>query len=223
MSDSDIFGPLLNLAVGPSRAVEDFLKEWLDTYMAAYERDNGIPPHTYARPASWLKVNLLEGLPGEDMSPTLITIARGAVGGPQRQNRSYDVPMGIGVAIITSSFEEDGAREVAGAMGAAVLTSMFHKPNLRGVNYPNGRMDGRLRVISWSDVRLDDLAGEESRTRAILRMEFTVTVSAVLELNGGPDIPDPTHDDDDDGTHIPPGTLPTVATTKVTVTKEDIA
>jgi hypothetical protein len=221
MSDIDIFGPLINLAVGPSRAVESFLREWLDTYLAAYERDNGLPSHTYARPASWLKVNLLEGLPGEDMSPTLVIIARGSVGGPHRQNRSYDVPMGIGIAVITSSFEEDGAREVAGALGASILTSMFHKPNLRGVDYPNGRMGGRLRVLSWDDVRLDDLAGEESRTRAILRMEFTITVSAVLELNAGPDSPDPP--DDDDGTHTPPGALPTVETTEVTVTKEDIS
>jgi hypothetical protein len=215
MSDTDIFGPLLNLAVGPSRAVEALLKRWIDTYLAAYERDNSLAPDHYARPASWLQTNVLEGLPGEDQSPTIIVVNRGAQGTPIRQSGGYDVPVSVGTAVVTSSFEGDGAREVAGALGSAILGIMAHRRNV------DGAMDGRLRVESWQDFRLDDLPGEESRTRGLLRMEFTINVSNVVKLRGGPAVPDPPHDPDDTGTHTPPGSLPTVAEHDVTVTKED--
>lgn len=215
MSDNDLYGPLLNLAVGPSRAVEAHLKRWLDTYLAAYEGDNGLGLYSIARPSTWLQQNLLESLPGEDMSPAIITIARGGAGQPVRQSGFYDVPIDIGVAVVTSSFEGDGAREVAGAMGAAVLAIMSHRRNI------DGAMNDRLRVIGWQDFRLDDLPGEESRTRGLLRMEFIVNVSKVVMLQGGPATPDPSHLPDDDGTHIPPGLSPTVLTHTVSIDKED--
>lgn len=216
MSVTDVFGELINLAVGPSRAVEGHLKKWVDTYMSAYEEYNGTTPYYYVRPQSWIKTNLLSTLPGEDLSPAVITIVRGAVGGPQRQSGGYDIPLGVGVAVVTSSFEGDGARESAGAIGAAVLGIMSHKRNL------GGRMNGRLRVQSWSDFRLDDLPGEEAQTRGLLRMEFVINVTNVTNLlTNGPDEPDPPYDEDNPPVYVPPGSLPTVATHNVNVIKED--
>jgi hypothetical protein len=221
VSDSQVFGPMINLAVGPSRAVEDFLREWIDTYLAAYERVNELDVHSYSRPQSYLKVNLLEGLPGEDMSPTIIIISRGAANRTEQAGRVYSAPMNLAVAVVTSSFDSDGAREVAGAYGAAIVTAMLHKRNLRGAAYPNGRLDGRLRVLSWDDFRLDDLIGTEARTRALLRLEFSIMVNDVVQLDRGPELPDPPDTDDDPGVHPPPTDLPTVLTTTVNVQKED--
>jgi hypothetical protein len=211
MSYLDIFGPMINLAVGPSRAVETHLRTWLDTYLVAYEEVNGLVPHTYARPQSWLKVNLLEGIPGEDMSPTVIIASRGANGTPTRRSGHYDIMMDVGIAVVTTSFEGDGAREVAGAIGTAIVLPMLHK-NLAAP---------KLKVISWDEVRLDDLSGEEAKTRAILRLAFTVAAEQVFKREGGPAVPDAPHDDDETGTHFPPNSLPTVQQTITTVTKED--
>lgn len=211
MSFEAIFGPMTNLAVGPSRAVEDHLRKWVDTYLVAYEEVNGLDQHTYARPQSWLKVNLLEGIPGEDMSPTVVIVSRGANGAPRRQSGHYDIQMDIGIAVVTTSFEGDGAREVAGALGTAIVLPLLHK----NLDAP------RIKVISWDDVRLDDLAGEEAKTRAILRLEFTVAVEQVFKREGGPAEPIPPHDDDDPPVIIPPGSLPTVQQTILTFTKED--
>lgn len=211
MSYLDIFGPMVNLAVGPSRAVEVHLRKWIDTYLVAYEEVNGLDPHTYARPQSWLKVNLLEGIPGEDMSPTVIIASRGANGAPTRQSGHYDILMDVGIAVVTSSFEGDGAREVAGALGTAIVLPLLHK----NLDAP------KMKVISWDDVRLDDLSGEEAKTRAILRLEFTIAAEQVFKREGGPAQPDPPHDDDTTGTHFPPDSLPTVQQTITTVTKED--
>ena len=215
MSDTDIYGPLINLAVGPSRSIKAHLQTWLDTYLAAYERDNALPLYSIARPSTWWQTNLLEGVPGEDMSPTVVIISRGANGPPTRQSGGYDIPLDIGVAVFTSSFEGDGAREVAGAYGAAILAIMSHRRNV------DGAMNGRLRVQQWADFRLDDLPGEESRTRGLVRMEFIVSVSNVVKLQGGPVQPDPSHEPDDTGTHIPPNVFPTVLTHTTTVDKED--
>jgi hypothetical protein len=215
MSDNDIYGPLINLAVGPSRAVEAHLKAWLDTYLSAYESDNAMDLYSIARPASWIQTNLLASYPGEDISPSIIIIARGANSTPVRQSGGYDIPMDIGIAVVTTSFESDGAREVAGTYGAAILAIMSHRRNI------DGRLNGRLRVLGFSDYRLDDLPGEESKTRGLVRMEFIVNVSNIVKLTGGPVQPDPPHDVDDSGTHIPPGVLPTVNSVAVTVSKED--
>jgi hypothetical protein len=215
MSDNDIYGPLINLAVGPSRAVETHIKNWIDTYLSAYESDSALDLYSIARPASWIQTNLLSTYPGEDMSPAIIIIARGANGKPVRQSGGYDIPMDIGIAVVTTSFEGDGAREVGGAYGAAILAILSHRRNI------DGAMNGRLRVLEFSDYRLDDLPGEEQRTRGLVRMEFIVNVSNIVKLTGGPATPDPPHDVDDAGTHIPPGSLPTVNEIDVTVTKED--
>lgn len=215
MTDTNLFGPLLNLAVGPSRAIEEFLRRWLDTYMVDVEADAGLNPHTYARPQSWVRVNLLQGLPGEDLSPTLLIVNRGANGRTERQSGTYNVPLAIGIAVVTSSYEGDGAREVAGAIGAAAVGALLHRRNI------DGAMNGRLRVESWDDVRLDDVAGEDARTRAICRLEFTIRLNNVVNLRGGPDVPDPEHDEDEPGDHEPPAPLPTVLTHIETLTKED--
>lgn len=211
MSYLDIFGPMVNLAVGPSRAVEEHLKTWMNAYLLAFEDLYDLDPYTYARPQSWLKVNLLEGLPGEDISPTVVIVSRGANGAPRRQSGQYDIMMDIGIAVVTTSFEGDGAREIAGALGTAIVLPMLHKSNI----------SDRMKVISWDDVRLDDLAGERAGTRAILRLEFTVAVEQVFKRTGGPATPVPIPDEDDPGVVIPPDSLPTVLQTITTVTKED--
>lgn len=185
MTEGNRFGPLVNIQSAP-RAVEEHIKFWIDTYLNGVEEDSGLDLHTYARPASYRKVNLLQGIPSEDMSPTVIIITRGDAEAPRRDGKTYTLPLDLGVAIATSSFEGDGAREVAGAYGAAVFGLMMHKRNL------DGRMDDKLRVVSWDGVRLDDLAGvgEEFRTRAIIRLEFTLQITGVLWSTSGPLIPD---------------------------------
>lgn len=211
MSESDIFGPLINVQDLP-RSIEDQIQKWIDFYLAAVERDHGLNPPHYQRPASYMKVNLLEGLPGEDMSPTVIIVTRGGNSKPERRGRVIDLPMDVGIAVVTSSFESDGAREVAGAHGAAISALLMHRRHV------DNRMGGSLHVQSWDDVRLDDLSGEESRTRAILRLEFTVLVRGVIELGAGP-----TTDDPPDDPYQPPGDWPTVLTHQATVSKEEPA
>lgn len=208
---SDIFGNVVNLQDVP-RSVEAHLKKWANTNIAAAERAAGITPPHYSRPMSWMKLNLLEGIPGEEMSPAIIIVTRGGNGKPEQTGRTFNLPLDIGIAIVTSSYDGDGAREVAGALGWSVLAAMIHRRNL------DGQMDGKLRVISWDDVRLDDLAGEEARSRAIMRLEFTIMVDGVVDLGAGPTTPDPPLDP-----YPPPGDWPTVLTHSTTIRQEDDA
>jgi hypothetical protein len=212
-----IFGAITNPQDLP-RAVEGHLKKWLDTDLAAIEREAGYTPPHYSRPASYLKVNLLEGIPGEESSPAIIIVSRGANGKPEKSARTGTRPyptstislgMDVGIAVMTSSFEGDGAREVAGAYCWAIAAAMLHRRDL------DGRMDGKLHVESLDDLRLDDLPGEEARTRAMLRLEFTIRVNNFIDLGSGPSTPDPPTDP-----YPAPGNLPTVATHTETISKE---
>lgn len=209
MAENDISGPLLNIHDVP-RSVEIHLRKWIDTKLSVVERDRGLDERTYARPASYEKVNLLEGIPSEDMSPTVIIVTRGDSGPPERAGRSWSIPLDLGVAAVTTSFSGDGGREVAGAYGAAILGCLLHRRNLDGL------MNNKLRVESWDGVRLDDLPGEESRTRGIIRLMFTIRISEIVWNAAGPDIPDPVDEPPE-----PPPDWPTVLTTQIDVRKED--
>jgi hypothetical protein len=195
----NIFGNLTNLHE-VSRAVRDFHFKWFDTYLCEVERQAGLTPRYYSRDASYRMVNMVTGRIA-DLSPTTVIVTRGGNGRPERNGNSYDLPLDIGMAHITSSFEGDGAREAAGAFAAATIGMMMQRRSL------DGAMGGQLRVISWDDVRMDDLAETDQLTRAVIRLEFTVAVKGVLQPGAGPaddtPPPDPTPD---------PGSWPTVAT-----------
>jgi hypothetical protein len=214
------FGPVSNIQDVP-RAVEAHVRKWISTYLAAAERAAGHAPTDlpfYARPNSYLKVNLLEGLPGEENSPTIIIVTRGGNGRPEKSRpaaripygASHSLPLDIGIAVFTASYDGDGAREVGGAYGWSIAMLMMQRRDL------DGAMDGRIRVESWDDIRLDDVAGEEARTRAILRLEFTIRLNDYGDAGQGPTTPNPPSDP-----YAVPSDWPTVATVTSTLSKED--
>jgi hypothetical protein len=121
-------------------------------------------------------------LTGESLTsarlPMIVT--RGGNGRPERNGNSYDLPLDIGIAHMTSSFEGDGAREAAGAFAAATVGMMLQRRSL------GSAMNGRLRVSSWDDIRMDDLPETDQLTRAVLRLEFTVREGGVDPAWCGP-------------------------------------
>jgi hypothetical protein len=209
MSRTNSIGPLTNLH-HVSVAVRDLHRKWIDTYLSDVERDNGLTPRVYTRPASYAMVNLLTAVPGEDMSPSVIIITRGANRSVERQGNSFDVPLDVGIALVTTSYEGDGARDAAGAYAAATAGLLMHRKRL------DGAVGGSCIVQSWDDIRLDDLPAEEQRTRAIVRLEFTVLVKDVLRTGvAGFTAPNPPADPT-----VEPGSRPTVLTHTTTLTKE---
>jgi hypothetical protein len=195
----NLFGPFVNLH-DVSRAVRDFHQLWFDTYLCEVERQSGYTPRYYSRDGAYRLVNMLTGRIG-DISPVTIIVTRGGNGRPERNGRSYDLPLDIGIAHVTSSFEGDGAREAAGAFAAATVSLMLQQRSL------GSALNGRLRVSSWDDIRMDDLPETEQLTRAVLRLEFTVLVKDVVDPAGGPAINTPPADPT-----LDPGLWPTVAT-----------
>lgn len=212
MSDLAIFGPLFD----PTRVADDvetFIKRWIRDYLSAVERQQGLTPGqaTTARPTSWIKRNLLADIPGEDMTPAIVIVSRGANGPPRITPQGSQIPMDIGIAAVTAGAGEptDAARKFAGRYSIAIAGMMWHKRNLDVV-------PGRYRVLSWDDYRLDDLPAEEARTRAIARLEFTINVNDFIAMASGPATP--TEEPDP---FPPPDDRPTVADPQVTVRQED--
>lgn len=202
MSRNNIFGPLTNLQ-GVPRSIRDFHAKWFDTYLCDVERDAGYDPRYYSRESNYVLVNLLTGRI-VDVSPAIIIVTRGANRAPEKSGRSYDLALDVGIAHVTSGYEGDGAREVAGAFAAATVGMLIHRRSL------DGAMDGTLRVASWDDVRLDDLPAEEQMSRAIVRLEFTIIVKDIIDPSGGPAVPIPPPDPT-----LDPGNWPTVADPQV--------
>lgn len=208
------FGPLAN-PHDVGRSIRDHHKKWIDTYLAAVEDFNGKPQGPfaggYARPVTYAIRNVLESLPGEEDTPAIYIVQRGGATDPGQPRRGWDITWQIGIACVTASFEDDGAREVAGAYAIATAGLMLQRRNL------DARMDGKLRVVQYVEVRMDDVPGREARNRAIVRQEFLVQQSSVVWSDAGPiNLDDPPPDP-----YVPPGDWPPVEDVQVTTSKED--
>jgi hypothetical protein len=211
MSRSNIFGPLTNPQELPV-AVRNVIIKWIDTYLSEVERNAGLEPRTLIRPQSYSLVNIITSVPSNEVSPLVLIVTRGLNGTPVKNGDSYDLPLDVGLAIVTNSFMGDEAREAAGRYAIATAGILLHRRTL------DGAIEGSCRVESWDDMRLDDLPATEQGSRAIVRLEFTVILKDVLRTGVyGPPTPEPPPDPVPD-----PGPFPTVAETTVTLKSEDI-
>lgn len=211
-----IFGPLPN-PHAISRAIRDHHHKWIDFYLVGVEDQYGMPLGEanggFARPVTYIMRNMLESLPGEEDTPAIVVVARGGVPEPGQRRRGWDLTWDIGVACITSSFEDDGARWAAGAYAAATAGIMLQRRNI------DGRMDDTLRIVRYDEIRLDDLPGREARGRAIVRQEFSLQQTDAVWGTAGPGhLDDPPNDP-----YTPPGDWPTVEEggVQIDITKED--
>lgn len=177
----DIFGPLLSFH-DIERALIEHIGLWLDTYLYARERKNHITPGAIARPRSYLARQDFSLLPGQDFLPAIIVISDGLdEEAHMHGDGHYDGIFRFGVAALVHSSEAEPARELAGHYQAALLTLLIQKK----------KFHGSARIEGWSDLAIDDVDVEQTRTYCAARLEFLVRVSDFAASAGGPAAPVP--------------------------------
>lgn len=205
--------PQFDYLTGPhelTQAVEAHIRKWIDTYLAEVERQNDIEPRHLSRPRAYIHKQRLEALPGEDQNPAIILVSRGNREAFRNNNGGeITIPYDLGIAAVVNA-PEQYVRRNGGMYGIAIAGLMLHARR-RSLD---GALDGRVRVLDFNQFQLEDTQDEDSRTQAIVRLEFTVTVKNAIKLGAGPAQPDPPTDPE-----IPPGPWPTVDDVITTIEK----
>lgn len=207
--------PQFDYLTGPhelTQAVEAHIRRWIDTYLSEVERQNDVPARHLARPRAYIHKQRLEALPGEDQNPAIILVSRGnREQFREVQGGELTIPYDLGIAAVVNAPEEY-VRRNGGMYGIALAGMMLHARR----RTLDGALNNRCRVLEFNQFFLEDTQDEDSRTQAIVRLEFTVTVKNALHIGAGPAQPDPPVDPE-----TPPGPWPTVDEVITTIQKEN--
>lgn len=205
--------PQFDYLTGPhelTQAVEAHIRRWIDTYLSEVERQNDLAPRHLARPRAYIHKQRLEALPGEDQNPAIILVSRGnREAFRQTKGGEVTVPYDLGIAVVVNG-TEDSVRRNGGMYGIAIAGMMLHARR----RTLDGQLDGRIRVLDFNQFALEDTLDEDTRSQAIVRLEFTVTIKNAIHIGAGPANPDPPPDPEN-----PPGPWPTVDDVITTIEK----
>lgn len=164
----------------PEKWLLSHIEDWLDTYLAGRERQQGIVPGTIMRPKSWIIKQTFNQLPGEGRTPSVIVVSNGlSEQAHQHGDGGWDGSFRMAVAILCNAKEADPARELAGHYQAAALGLLLDKPKF-----------GRAKITDWTDLKIEDVEASQTRTLCAARLEFTVTVRDFAKSGQGPAMPD---------------------------------
>lgn len=165
----------------PEKWLLAHLEVWLDTYLAGRERIQDIVPGTILRPKSWIIKQSFDQLPGEGRTPSVIVVSNGLSEQAKKHgDGGWDAPFRMAVAILCNARESEAARELAGHYQAAALGILLDKPKF-----------GEAKIEDWTDLRIEDVPDNLSRTLCAARLEFTVMVRDFALSGQGPAMPIP--------------------------------
>ena len=185
MSD-EIFGQLVAFS-DVENAMMSHIQYWMDTYLAARERLNGIAPGSIARPRSYIVRQVFDALPGEEQTPLIVVVSNGTVAPPRRFGTNiWSADLGMSVTAVTFAVEAKQARELAGHYQAAILGMLIHHQVF---------MNKKVNMEAWTGFSVDDIPSDQARTMCSARLNFTVRVKHYVDaIFGGPLIaPDDPH------------------------------
>lgn len=201
-----IYRPIITGADVQAAAM-DTLQLWMPAYVAELERQTGREPRSVPLPKTWKHTTeKLQRWP-EDQVPAVIVVSPGTEGDPLvNGDGTYDVAFVLGVGVIVAARDQPSANDLVKLYAAAIRTLLVQHASLGG--FASG--------LVWSDEKYDGLPADYLSVGAGAELTFFVAVSGVMSEDGGPgDPPDDPYDD--------PGEWPTVETTELILTAEEIA
>lgn len=167
-------------------------KLWMDTWLAARERNVGIVPGTIARPRSWIIKRTFTTFPGEESTPLIALISDGFADPTRRSGTGqHHASLRVGVAAVVTAAPEGQAHMLVGHYQAALV----------GIAIGHRQINDQVHLSAWSDMSTDDIDEEsQSRTMAAVRLELVYTINNFASefpvLTEVPDNPyDPQPDD----------------------------
>lgn len=206
-----LFGPIVD-AGQVQQAIQDTILTWIDTYLVAVERANGLADRYYDRPRSWRIDDSVRKLP-EDQMPVLLVVSGGDLDEPAdtRGDGLLDEIHDVGITIIGKAGRRADTALLARRYATALKLLLNHK---------GGDFGGVCRLASKPAARTDEVIRGERNNAAVDReylgvayVTFRVLVTGAMSRAGGPTTPAPVPPDP--APPYPAG--PTVQTVDVTV------
>jgi hypothetical protein len=144
-------------------------KLWMNTWLAARERQQGLAYNTITRPRSYLIKQSFAALPGEEQTPIVIAVSDGFASEPTRRGSGrYDAYLRFGIAGVC--YGTDGsARKMCGHYQTALLGICTRH---RSIN------SGEIDMIDFVNMRIEDIDEEViGRSFASIRLEMVYRVN----------------------------------------------
>lgn len=208
MSVDPVFGPSIHER-HVQYAVKDTIQLWIETYLAAVERREGLEPHSIPVPDPGNYVLKDDGNLNkrpEDSLPAILILCPGTTDEASVDGEgSYRVPFLVNVAAIVSSGDPGYVSDLAKLYTSALRDLLIH----------NGSLRGFAQTSVWKGSRTDDLKPEDDRSIASGVNVFRIYVSGVVQRGAGLKAPpgDPYEEIE----------LPTVTDVEVELKPEEIA
>jgi hypothetical protein len=188
----EAFGSLLAFT-DIEEAVLGHYQLWMDTWLAARERQQVLTVGTIARPRSYLVKQTFTALPGEESTPTVVAVSDGFSVEPTRRGTGrWDALFRFGIAVVCLG-NDGGARTLCGHYQTALVgIATRHRVIRVG-------LDNAVLFDDLVDLRIEDIDEEAiGRSMAAVRMVAVYRAIGFAAETPVPGVPG------DDGIHEPP-------------------
>jgi hypothetical protein len=180
------FGPIIDYARVENAIRDQVLLPWIDTYLVAVERENGIRARTITRPRDW-KVQEDLTVTAEKNLPVLYMVSGGETEDPQDdgEGRLWST-LSMAAVVALKDTTRDTTRETTRRYAAAVAALVQHKLGEAGLG---------IRLASRPRQSFDEAISTPTPTRSFIfgvaYVSFNTQVDTVRYSRGGPDEPFP--------------------------------
>lgn len=173
MTEFTRFGLNLN-ANDLADACQLTIEEFIEDYLAEYERQNGLAPETIPKFKTYSQVNEFRNWAGNE-TPVCVIVSPGLNGKPAKKGDMYVGEFVLGVAAIVQANNREATNKLSRAYGAILRQLLVQQPGMQGLASGN----------TWEDEKYNDVPESEDRAQASAQVLFTVEVPGIMDWRKG--------------------------------------
>lgn len=151
------------------------IEEFLEDYLAEYERQNGLDPKTIPPFKTYSQVNEFRNW-ASDETPVCVIVSPGMNGKASKKgDGTYTGQFVLGVAAIVQSRNRDATNKLSRAYGAILRQLLVQQPGMQDLASGN----------TWEDEKYNDVPESEDRAQASSQVLFTVEIPGIVDSRKG--------------------------------------
>jgi hypothetical protein len=156
-------------------ACQATIEEFIEDYLAEYERQNGLAVKTIPVFKTYTQVNEFRDWAGNE-TPVCVIVSPGLNGkAAKKGDGTYTGQFVLGVAAIVQANNRDATNKLSRAYGAVLRQLLLQQRGMQGVASGN----------TWEDEKYNDVPESEDRAQASAQVLFTVEVPGIVDASRG--------------------------------------
>jgi hypothetical protein len=197
-----LFGRLIE-STDVQNAAQETIEEWIETYLAEYERQRELDPKTIQVIETYTQVNEFRDWAGNE-TPVCVIVSPELPETSKKGGGEYTGQFILGIGIIVQADTRPNTNKMARAYGAIIRQLLLQQAGLGGL----------ASGITFESEKYNDVPEGEDRAQASAQVIFTVEVPGIVDSRKGTIAPseNPYGDDSE---------APTAESAEVTIKKED--